>query len=167
MTTAKPFESIMGVDIQKAAIERHLAELRVALNGPPSDAALASYHGLHAEVDGCVGKIKRRLLGTALAWTDEEKEASAWIYYTSHRMDRLGRRLVDALSRMHGAADDRTLGVATLALLYMGESVKCQVNVGRHDAYDYAATHAMMNLALSTGRQSDERHFAFDGHPVA
>ncbi|QJR11157.1 hypothetical protein DSM104443_02229 [Usitatibacter rugosus] len=161
------FTSLMSVDAQKASIERHLSELRETLKGTFTEAALTGYYGLHADVDGLIGKIKRRLLGSALAWNAEEKEASAWIYYTSRRMAKLGQRLLESIDRKFDTPDGRTLDVAALALLYLGESVKCEVNVGRQDPYDYRGTHAIMSLALATGRQGDERRFAFDGRPVA
>jgi hypothetical protein len=151
---------------ERSAIDHRLAELRTSLPATTPEISLQRFYDLHGDLDAHTGKVKRRLLGTALAWTDEEKDASAWIHSASHGMARLGRRLVDSFYRTLEAADDRTLDVAALTLHYMAETVKCEIAVGRQDPYDYRGTHAIMKLALFGERQRTERHFLHDGRKV-
>lgn len=147
----------------RTAIERRLQGLQSSATQASPDAAVAALVDLHAQMGAFVEAAKVRLLATALDWTDEQKAEAGWIHATSLRAATVAFKVTESLRQTLGPDDPRMLLIISLALLYMGESMKWEIAAGAKVPRDYRSLNALMRRAISTGRERDPIHLLAGG----
>jgi hypothetical protein len=134
-----------------ALLERRLRESPDSAFTSTADTVLGMFAELAARVDADVNAVKRRLFAPSLASADDNKAAGRWISAQHRRLARIARRMAEAFARLSGV-NDHTFHLLAPALHYMGESVKGHIK----ETLFHGALHALMRLALSSGRHHEE-----------
>lgn len=145
-----------------AAIERRLQALRENAFESTPDAALGEFMELRGQIDAYVDALKRHLFAPSLAAKASDNAAFRWISTQHRRLARVARRMAESLASRAGA-DDRTLRFVALGLHYMGESVKGDTK----DSLHYGGLHALMRIAVASGRHHEEMPLDFGGRSAS
>jgi hypothetical protein len=114
-------------------------------------AVLESFMELRVLVDADVHAIKRSLFAASLASRDDDKAASRWISAQHRRLARIGHRAAETFARLPGARV-HAFGLLAPALHYMGEAVKGHIK----ETHFHTALHALMRIALASGRHHEQ-----------
>jgi hypothetical protein len=108
-------------------------------------------------------EARARLLGTPLAWSEEERRQASRLRRMSNELSLLGYALHQALGQRHGWGDDRTHDTAARTLRHMGDTVKWESSVARDARHDFAKPHGLLRAARGSGRLRERFLMAFDG----
>ncbi len=141
--------------------ERRLQVLGESVFVATPDAVHAEFMELRAQVDADVRAIKARLLGPLPAAGEDRKAAAKWISTQHRRLARVARRMATGFARNAGR-HAHVLHLVAMGLHYMGESVKGQVKDSQH----HGGLHALMRLALASGRQREALRLEVDGRAL-
>jgi hypothetical protein len=145
-----------------AALERRLQVLSDSVFVATPDAVLREFMELRAQVDLDVHALKSRLFGPSLASKEDDKAAGRWIFAQHRRLARVARRMAESFARLAGA-DEHALRLVALALHYMGESAKGHVR----ESHYHDGLHALMRIALASGRHREEMQLDVDGRSAS
>jgi hypothetical protein len=140
-------------------LERRLQALRESVFVSTPDVVLREFTELRGQVDKDVQALKRRMFAPSHASSDDDKAAARWISTQHRRLARVARRMAEGFARLSGA-NEHTLRLVALALHYMGESVKGHVKESHH----HGGLHALMRIALKSGRHRGRIQLDVDGH---
>jgi hypothetical protein len=164
MTTMTVPRTIRPADAA-ASIGTSMLALESAARGADSDAASMLLR-LHADVDARVTFLKRRLLGTALQWTEADRADARWIDAMQHRLGNAAASLLRDCEPAAGTDDPQALLVIAHALYHRGEAVKLDVVAGAPPANEYRSIHGLMRLAMARGHQRAPMPLLIDGARV-
>ena len=129
---------------RRATVSARLAALR----GADALHALPVLEEIHAEVGVAAAALNARLLGTALQWTGEDKEAAAAMGATQHELARAAyqfTRLIAGVPEEAGAMQR----AAAIALNATGDAMKSDAVGGRASPTDYRSLHTLMREAIT------------------
>lgn len=145
-----------------AVLERRLRKRPDTWIARSPDDALSEFMAMHARVDADVHSVKRTLFAPSLASGEEDRSASRWISAQHRRLGRVARRMAEAFVRVSGPGD-HALRMVALGLHYMGESVKGHMK----EFHLHDGLHALMRIALTSGRHHEALHLDVGGRSAA
>ena len=132
----------------RAAFARRIAELRTqAPSG--SNYAVGLYGALEADFETLAHDARHGLLGTSLAWSEEQRREAAWLRHASEDLAHLGYTLCEAQGPARGEGDARIRGLMARTLQHMGDTVKWAVAVTREVPHDFGKPNAIMRAAIA------------------
>lgn len=131
-------------------LARRIAELRDRATLPTGE-TLAMFAGVDTDFNALADHARNRLLGTALAWSEEDRREVAWLRHANDDLARAACALCDSLVKRYGSGDERTVATMARTLLQMGNVVKWEVAVTRTAPHDFAKPHAILRAAMAAG----------------
>lgn len=159
-TTAAPPPNTAVAD--RADLRLRLANL-LALSHDPAGPAGARFLALCAEFDVMALPLRRALLGSPLAWTEEERAVARWLHRTCDDFAAIGYRLsADAVARID-IDDGEARAVVSATLFHMGETLKWGVSVAPDSPHDLGKLHSLMRHAMEGGRHQNAMSRVVDG----
>lgn len=126
-----------------------LAELRGLAARPPVDADVR-FAELEARFDALARENHGRLLESDFAWTQEERDAAAWLRHSTGELAALGQRIWEALVRDY-PGHPRMRHMMARTFLHLGNAYKWDGVVNDRAAREFRKMHAMMRSAITAG----------------
>lgn len=121
----------------------------------PTDETLEQFAGVDTDFNAVANDARNRLLGTALAWSGEDRREVAWLRHANDDLAVAGYALCDSLGKRYGDGDERTVSMMARALLHMGSVVKWEVAATRDAPHDFGKPHAILRSAMAAGRHRE------------
>ena len=145
----------------RAAFARRIAELRTqAPSG--SNYAVGLYGALEADFETLAREARHGLLGTSLAWSEDQRREAAWLRHASEDLAHLGYTLCEAQGPARGEGDARIRGLMARTLQHMGDTVKWAVAVTREVPHDFGKPNAIMRAAIAGAQHRIALRMRFD-----
>ena len=141
-----------------ALVERRFRESADDVFLATPDAVVASFMDLRLLVDADVHAIKRRLFAPSLASRNDDKAAGRWLSAQHRRLARIAHRMAETFARVSGV-NEHTFSLLAPALHYMGEAVKGHIK----ETHFHRSLHALMRIAIASGRHHEEIRFDVGG----
>jgi hypothetical protein len=149
-----PILNAASLDAQRKQLARRIGDLGTR-GGMPTGETLEQFAGVDTDFLALSDNARNRLLGTALAWSDEDRREVAWLRHANDDLAIAGYALCDSLGKRHGNGDERTVSMMARTLLHMGNVVKWEVAVTREAPHDFGKPHAILRSAMAAGRHRD------------
>ena len=146
-----------------ADVSRRLAAMRSSTAELDPVEAWSAFSLLQDDFEEMAGPLRRRLLETPLAWTDEEKESARWIHRCSNDFSVIGHRFSEAFVRQLGIEAERTRRITAQTLYFMGETVKWEVAVTPEPRHDFGKPNGLMRAAMASGQHRGAITLRYDG----
>jgi hypothetical protein len=154
-------QSIIADAPQREEFSRRFADFLVALESSPAKAA-GSFLALRETFDDLAQPLRRTLLESPLAWSEEEKNHARWLHRSCDDFASFGYELSSTLARTKGLGDEEARAVVATTLFFMGETVKWDVSVSPDAPHDLRKVHALLRLAMDAGHHRDPRSMRRD-----
>lgn len=149
-----PLPSAPSLVDPRKQLARRIAELRNRA-GMPTEETLEQFAGVDTDFHDLADDARNRLLGTALAWSDEDRREVAWLRHANDDLALASHALCDSLGKRYGNGDERTVSMMARALLHMGNVVKWEVAATRDAPHDFGKPHAILRSAMAAGRHRE------------
>ena len=139
---------------QRKQLARRIAELRNRAE-MPTDATLKQLDSVDTEFNARADDARNRLLGTALAWSEEDRREVAWLRHANDDLALAAYALCGSLGKRYGNGDERTVSMMARTLLHMGSVVKWEIAATRDAPHDFGKPHAILRSAMAAGRHRE------------
>jgi hypothetical protein len=159
MITTIPIAQLDTGATQRELFGRRIDQFRQKIEQMAPRAALQELDRLQGELDGFVTALKARLLGTSLAWSEEEIGACDWILTSNQGLATAGQRILKLLP----PGDAGACRAGALVLHYRAEAMKSAIALGRAQAPDFASLYAIMKAAIEAGYQRQSTPIQVEG----
>lgn len=117
----------------------------------PTEDSLDRFMKLDADFQVLADESRARLLGTRLAWSEDDRRELAWLRHANDDLAVIGFTLSMAFGEHRGFSDDRTQRLMARTFVNMGHVTKWEVAVTRGAPHDFSKPHRMLLAAMRVG----------------